>query len=171
MSMDLNNLDSVAAALAQFQAAAMTAVAVEPEQGVAVPTTEIAQPDEDGEFATPVDGALWMATTYGIPQTPLKAKRPFLLDWPAKATTDQVQIRAWAAEFPGCNFGSVALGQHFIFEADSTAVRERFKQQGHDFSARLIIESSPGKGHRYYLAAPDVDNIGQNKGDDFSIRA
>ena len=130
------------------------------------------QPNENGEFPTPLDGALWMATTYGIPQTPLNGKRPFLPKWQLNGSTDPIQIHRWAAEYPGCNFGSVALlGQHFIFEADSTAVRERFKSQGHDFTSHLVIESSPGKGHRYYLAAPGVDNVGQNKGEDFSIRA
>jgi AAA domain/Primase C terminal 1 (PriCT-1)/Bifunctional DNA primase/polymerase, N-terminal len=80
--------------------------------------------------------------------------------------------RKWAAQYPACNFGSVAIaGQHFIFEADSPAVRERFKNQGHDFTSNLIVESSPGKGHRYYLSASGVENVGQNKGEDFSIRA
>jgi hypothetical protein len=137
------------------------------------------QPNQTGEFDSPADGAVWMATAYGIPQTPLKGKAPFLPNWPAKASVDPAQIRAWAAEYPGCNFGSVAiLGSHFVFEADKPAdgmptVRERFKQQGHDFTAKLIIESSPGKGHRYYLSAPGVENIGQNavKHGDFSVRA
>jgi hypothetical protein len=143
-----------------------TPVIVEPK------TEEIPQPNATGEFLNPADGAIWMALTYGIPQTPLKAKAPFLQNWPTKASTDPAQIRAWAVEYPGCNFGSVAIaGKHFIFEADSIAVRERFKNRGHDFTSNLIIESSPGKGHRYYLSAPGVENVGQNKGEDFSIRA
>jgi hypothetical protein len=147
------------------------------------PESEIPQPNESGEFATPADGAIWMAATYGIPQIPLngakwdiedrkRGKVPFLQDWPAKASTDLAHIRAWAQEYSGCNFGSVAVaGKHFIFEADSTAVRERIKTRGHDFTSRLIIESSPGKGHRYYLSAPGITNIGQDKNQDFSIRA
>jgi len=142
-------------------------------QGSLIPT-----PDSNGEFSSPVDGALWMAAEFGIPQTPLKGKAPFLQNWPEKASTDPVQIRLWSVEYPGCNFGSVAVqGHHFVFEADKPAdgiktVRERFKDQGHDFSAKLIIESSPGKGHRYYLSAPGVDNLGQNavKHGDFSVR-
>ena len=137
------------------------------------------QPDQNGEFSTPLDGALWMSATFGIPQTPLKGKAPFLQNWPAKASTDPAQIRAWVGEYPGCNFGSVAVpGHHFVFEADKPAddvqtVRERFKDQGHDFTAQLIVESSPGKGHRYYLSAPGVENVGQNavKYGDFSVRA
>jgi len=138
------------------------------------PGQEIIQPDANGEFPTPLDGALWMAVTYGIPQIPLRGKAPFLPNWPDKASTDPAQIRKLAAEYPGCNFGSVAFaGKHFIFEADSVAVRERFKNQspGHDFTSHLIIESSPGKGHRYYLSVAGVENIGQNKSEDYSIRA
>ena len=41
----------------------------------------VPQPDSNGEFATPADGAIWMAVTYGVPQTPLRGKRPFLDAW------------------------------------------------------------------------------------------
>ena len=133
---------------------------------------EIPQPDQNGEFTTPLDGALWMALTYNIPQTPLNGKIPFIPAWQKNASVDPAVIRAWSAQHPGCNFGSVAVaGKHFIFEADAPSVRERFKQQGGDFTSKLIIESSPGKGHRYYLSAPGVENVGQNKGEDFSVRA
>jgi hypothetical protein len=49
---------------------------------------------------------------------------------------------------------------------------ERFKAQGHDFTAKLIVESRQG-GHRYYLSAPGIENIAQHavKYADFSIRA
>src|SRR5437879_9969975 len=156
--------DAQAQAVINEQQPAQT-VAIEPE------TKEIQQPNPNGEFPSPADGAIWMAETYSIPQTPLRGKIPLLPAWQKNASTDPVQIRKWTAEHPGCNFGSVAIaGKQFIFEADSLAVRERFKNQGHDFTSNLIIESSPGKGHRYYLSAPGVENIGQNKGEDFSIR-
>ena len=163
MTFDAYNLESVQATLAALKTT--TTFTIEPK-------IETPQPNANGEFPSPADGAFWMATTYGIPQTPLRGKIPFLPAWQKNASVDPVQIRKWAMEYPGCNFGSVAVaGQHFIFEADSLAVRERFKKQGHDFTSGLIIESSPGKGHRYYLSAPGVENVGQNKGEDFSIRA
>jgi hypothetical protein len=132
-------------------------------------------PDANGEFPTPVDGALWMAA-FGIPQTPLRAgtKSAFLPEWPDHATTDPAQIRAWAAQYPGCNFGSVGLkGGPFVFEVDSSAVSARFAQQGGTFTSKLIVESSPGKGHRYYLSTPGVENIAQTytRHGDFSVRA
>jgi putative DNA primase/helicase len=133
----------------------------------------VLSPDWNGEFPSPVDGALWMADKYGIPQIPLNGKVPFFAAWPTKASTDPVQIRAWSEEHAGCNFGSVAVpGSHFIFETDSTAVRERFKAQGHDFTAKLIVESRQGE-HRYYLSASAVENIAQHAVEhaDFSIRA
>jgi putative DNA primase/helicase len=130
-------------------------------------------PDYNGEFSSPLDGALWMAATYGIPQIPLKGKAPFFTEWPTKASTDPAQIRAWSDEHAGCNFGSVAVpASHFIFEIDSSAVRERYKAQGHDFTAKLIVQSRQGE-HRYYLPAPGIENIAQQTVElgDFSIRA
>lgn len=137
----------------------------------------LCQPDANGEFPTALAGALWMAGTYDIPQIPLRGKIPFLPDWPGKATTDPVVIRAWDTQYPGCNYGSAALGEHFTFEADKPAdgvptIRERFKAQGYDFTAGLVIESSPGKTHNYYKSTPGVDNIAQNAvlHKDFTVR-
>ena len=153
-ALDINNIDSVSAAM-------------QPN----VPS-QVTGPDSKGEFPSPLEGALWMAATYQIPQIPLRGKAPFFSEWQKKASTDSVQIQAWWDEYQ-CNFGSLAVaGKHFIFEADSRAVRERFKGQGHDFTAKLIIESRQG-GHRYYLSAPGIENIAQHavKYADFSVRA
>jgi hypothetical protein len=125
-----------------------------------------------GGYGSPLEGALWMAATYQIPQIPLNGKAPFFTEWPAKASTDPTQIRAWWDQYRG-NFGSLAvLGKHFIFETDSPAVRQRLKALGHDFTAKLIIESRQG-GHRYYLSAPGIENIAQHavKYADFSVWA
>src|SRR5437588_4445019 len=54
--------------------------------------TGVPQPDAKGEFASPVDGALWMAMTWGIPQTPLRGKAPFLPEWQKRASADSEQI-------------------------------------------------------------------------------
>jgi hypothetical protein len=136
-------------------------------------STSIIQPDVKGEFPTPLDGTLWMAS-FGIPQTPLRGKKPILNAWQNSATTDPNQIREWASQYPGCNFGSVAHdGQHFVFEADSTDVRKRFKETGNDFTSGLIIRSREGRGHRWYKHAAGVKNISQayTKHGDFSLRA
>jgi bifunctional DNA primase/polymerase-like protein/primase-like protein len=118
--------------------------------------------------------------SFGIPQTPLRGKAPFLPEWQKKASTDPEQLQAWYAEFK-CNFGSVALpGGFFIFEADAPgngapSARQRFEKQGGQFTSRLMIASRPdgSRGHRYYKWAEGIENIGQNATvyGDFSVRA
>jgi hypothetical protein len=52
-------------------------------------------------------------------------------------------------------------------------MRERFQALGWAFTSKLVIESSPGKGHRYYRSALGIDaNISENavKFADFSLR-
>ena len=137
------------------------------------------QPDALGEFPTPLDGALFMAG-FGIPQIPLRGKAPFLKNWTEAASTNPDVILAWSLEHPSCNFGSMAVpGSHFIFDADRPkdasvpVVRERFQALGGAFTSKLIIESSPGKGHRYYRSAPGIDgNVSESgvKFGDFSLR-
>lgn len=124
------------------------------------------QPDHNGEFATPADGAVFMAA-HGKRQTPLNGKAAFLPNWNESATTDPAQIRAWAAQYPSCNFGSVA-DDGVIFEADSPEVRKRFSGT---FSNTLTVASSEGRGHRYYLPAA-VEHVAQNATThgDFSLR-
>jgi hypothetical protein len=141
--------------------------------------TSLVQPDAVGEFPTPLDGALFMAG-FNIPQIPLRGKAPFIKNWTEAASTDHGVIRAWSQEYPGCNFGSMAVrGSHFIFDADKPkdagvpVVRERFQASGGVFTSKLIIESSPGKGHRYYRSVPGIGaNISENtvKFADFSLR-
>jgi Bifunctional DNA primase/polymerase, N-terminal/Primase C terminal 1 (PriCT-1) len=133
---------------------------------------EVTGPDPNGEFSSPLEGALWMAAIYRIPQIPLNGKAPFFPEWPTKVSTDPSQIRAWWDQYHS-NFGSLAVpGSHFIFETDSPAVRERFRAQGRDFTSKLTIESRQGE-HRYYLSAPGVENVAQHAVEhgDFSIRA
>lgn len=45
------------------------------------------------------------------------SKKPILDDWPALATDDPVQIAAWAAEYPGCNW-ALACGPSGITVID-----------------------------------------------------
>jgi hypothetical protein len=134
-------------------------------------------PDAEGKFPTPLDGALYMASL-GIPQIPLRprTKIPFLTNFPALASTDFTQIRQWAAQYQGCNFGSVGrTKEYFVFEADTPDVRKRFEATGNLFTSKLIVASRPdnSRGHRWYKHAAGVTNIQQGftKHGDFSVRA
>ena len=120
--------------------------------------------------------------SFGIPQHPLKArdKAPILKDWPKRCSCDPAQIDVWEKEFPGCNFGSLgqlAVGKPFAFEVDSLQVKERFrKDTGLEFTPTRIVESSPGREHRWLLhtsESVELANVGQNAviGQDFSVRA
>ena len=135
------------------------------------------QPDSEGKFPTPLDGALFMASL-GIPQTPLRTrtKIPFLPEFQKSATTDAAQIRRWAETYSGCNFGSVGReGEFFTFEADSVEVRKRFEATGGKFTSKLVVASRTdlSRGHRWYRHTAGVKNIQQafTKHGDFSIRA
>ena len=131
---------------------------------------QYAPPDNNGEFPTPLDGALFMAER-GIRQIPLHGKAPFMPGWQDLATTDPKQIKQWAEDNPGCNFGSVAKqGEYFVFEVDSGEVKNRFENR---FSSEFTIQSSAAdRGHRWYQAIPGLENISQTftKQGDWSLR-
>jgi len=141
-----------------------------------VPDVPLPDP-RNGTFKCPADGAKFMASL-GIPQIVLRGKRPFMPAWPEKATLDFDQIDAWAKEYPGCNFGSVAkqnIEGFFALEVDSVDVRATFKKEnpGQDFTAALIIQSGEGRGHRWYKYSQEslyLPNIGQEDAAGFSLR-
>lgn len=151
------------------------------------------QPDANGEFPTPVEGAIWMLVTHGIPQTVLcgvdwtnveekrRGKAPFLSAWqrPENTLKTVEAIRTAATKYRGCNFGSVFNKDIFAFEADTPpagvpTARERFEKTGATFTSSLVIESSEARGHRYYKWVAGVENIAQSieatKYGDYSIR-
>jgi Primase C terminal 1 (PriCT-1)/Bifunctional DNA primase/polymerase, N-terminal len=133
----------------------------------------VPQPDANGEFVTPAEGAKFMAS-FGIPQIPLRGKAPWFSDWPKKASTDFIQIDQWYAEHK-CNFGSVANGKFFVLEVDSQDVRKRhFEDTKTDFTKTLSIVSRQG-GHRWYVTTTEMAALGNVtqafvKGEDFSVR-
>jgi hypothetical protein len=136
----------------------------------------IPQPDANGEFTTPAEGAKYMAG-FGIPQIPLRGKAPWFSEWPSKATLDFEQIDKWYAEYQ-CNFGSVAkaaIGNHFVVEVDSIDVRARYKADTQlDFTNTLTIRTRQG-AHRWFLQSLEslaLGNVSQSfvQHEDFSVR-
>ena len=66
--------------------------------------------DEPPAFDSPLSGALAMAergwSVFPVdPPARDKPKKPAIRGWQKAATTDEQQIRDWAEQFPGCNFG------------------------------------------------------------------
>ncbi|MGH9690777.1 MAG: AAA family ATPase [Candidatus Acidiferrales bacterium] len=145
-------------------------------------------PDKNGEFATPADGAKFMAS-FGIPQVPLSAptdtrfpnpgKNPAIngSGWQHKASTDPAQIDRWCETFPGCNFGSLATADGgWCFEADSKTPYERYKRDtGRKFTRSLGIESGSRKGgfHLWLRQSPEsraMGNVPQTSDNQLSCR-
>jgi hypothetical protein len=152
----------------------MSLITIPPQDIFSMP--DVPLPNSRGEFQCPADGAKWMAS-FGIPQIVIRGKIPFMTEWQNKGTTDFEQIDQWAAEYPGCNFGSIAkrsLDGHFALEVDSVDVRMAYrKETGQDFTASLIIQSGEGRGHRWYqydANSLDLQNIGQEDAAGFSLR-
>jgi P4 family phage/plasmid primase-like protien len=89
-------------------------------------------------------------TSRGIPVAPVDpgAKRCTLPRWPARATTDQAQIAAWAAENPKYNTAAVGkLDGFVILDSDSEDLPERIKRDtGRDLPDTFIVRSG-GKGY------------------------
>ena len=163
-------------------------VSVESKREEITTTGTVPQPDTNGCFATPADGAKFMASK-GIPQVPLSGptdtrfknpgKNPSIngKGWPDKASTDFAQIVAWAKQFPGCNFGSVArheVGSYYVQETDSEEPLKQYQAFAgeSDFGAKLVTRSSKGSHDWFRHTAESValiKNIGQATGD-FSLR-
>jgi hypothetical protein len=147
---------------------------------VAEVASVVPQPDANGEFATPAEGAKYFASL-NIPQIPLRPETKIAIekDWPKKCSTDFAQIDKWVRIYPGCNFASVAkanLGGFFCVEVDSTDVQKRIKvNTGEGFTSKSIVISHKG-GHRWYRHSEEslkqLGNISQGHviGSDFSVR-
>ncbi len=130
----------------------------------------------------PVSSKLDAAATglkYGIPQTPLKGKAPFLPGWQNSASKDVAQIEAWK-QIPGVTgFGGVAkaeIGGFWVLEVDSTDVAKRYKADtGESLPNDGLITKSRQGGHRWFKQTSEsiaMGNIAQSDASsgDFSAR-
>ena len=80
-----------------------------------MPETSSFFPPDSTSFSSPTDTvsrleAVLFCARLGLRVHPLhpRSKKPHLKHYPRKATTDETQIRRWAARFPDCNWGCVA---------------------------------------------------------------
>jgi Primase C terminal 1 (PriCT-1)/Bifunctional DNA primase/polymerase, N-terminal len=137
-------------------------------------------PNDKGEFATPLAGALYMAK-FDIPVIwiPGDSKASVETDWPDKGTTNPEEIRGLWTAHPGCNFAGIGrqeIGKPFVWEFDSPDVRKRFeKATGRKLTDTTSVTSRYQRGHRWYLGTEEsvsLGNLAQHAviGGDFSVR-
>jgi len=94
----------------------------------------------------------------------MRAKAPLVKAWPEVATSDLVQLEAWAAEFPACNWG-MATGSAsgvVVIDVDGEEGRRSWanlKRQGLTLPPTLtVLTGRPTGGqHRYYQMPSGVD--------------
>ena len=112
---------------------------------------------------SPLIGALGVARR-GVPVISArpKSKLPFDSGWQNIATTDEAQIRKWAAERPGCNFACVAKPDGVcFFETDEDGVVERYeKETGLKFEETFTVRSRNGRFHYYFLQTGLTRSVG-----------
>jgi len=83
-------------------------------------------------------------------------KTPLVKDWPSVATTDADTIRAWAQQYPGCNWG-LACGPAsgvWVLDVDGKEGTESFlalqKEHGREWTNTLAVKTARG-GHLDFL--------------------
>jgi len=120
-------------------------------------------------------GVLSQYTTLGYRLHPLKpdAKVPILQNWPERAARDEVTVRQWLAEFPGCNWG-IATGEGFsVLDIDPAALEAGWpgdqRRQELKATGCPLVRTPRGGFHLYFKAnwqnsvgviAPGVDTKG-----------
>jgi hypothetical protein len=113
-----------------------------------------------------------------IPLRP-ESKLPLstMAGWPELATTSIEQIESWNAQNANFNCGVVfkaALGTPWALETDSPKLAKRYEEEtGRKLPKTLTVQSSVGRGHRFYLHTPAslaLGNIAQADAEGFSVR-
>jgi Bifunctional DNA primase/polymerase, N-terminal len=123
------------------------------------------------EPGTPYFGALKMRE-YGAKLIPLlpREKKTTLNKWEQLATNDLIQIGKWHKESPNANWAVVAkaeLGGHWMFEIDDNSIIQKIvNETGHRLSEieTFKTNSSPLKGHLYFLHSPESIALGNCQG-------
>lgn len=95
------------------------------------------------------------------PVLPLKGKIPIIKDWPKLATTDEKQILAWSAKYPGCNFG-LATGKRsgvLVLDVDrkndGSGQLEALEAIYGDLPPTVTVKTGSGGKHLYFKFPED----------------
>jgi putative DNA primase/helicase len=90
-----------------------------------------------------------------------RGKSPLISDWPTKATTNEAQLREWAAQFPGCNWGAATGATSGIIAidcdgAEGTLWIERQRElHGDGWTSTRTSETARGK-HLFFRTPNDI---------------
>ena len=108
----------------------------------------------------------------GFRVIPLRGKEAFLKGWPGLATTDEKQIREWAAKFPDYNCGVAGGSDVIILDSDRVS---RLKELCADhwaawFHTYSVSSGRPDRAHFYFLATPEVLDFGNRKHEEPGIK-
>lgn len=101
----------------------------------------------------------------GFRVMPIKGKDAFLKRWPALATTDEKQLREWAAKFPHCNCGVAGGADITIVDSDRVS---RLKDLcgdnwGEWFCTFTVTSGRPDRAHFYFRTIPEVMEFGNKR--------
>ncbi len=96
---------------------------------------------------------------------PLRGKEAFLKGWPGLATTDEKQIREWAAKFPDFNCGVAGGSDVIILDSDRVSrLKELCGVRWSEwFSTYSVSSGRPDRAHFYFLSVPEVLEFGNRK--------
>ncbi|MGB8014155.1 MAG: bifunctional DNA primase/polymerase [Terriglobales bacterium] len=108
----------------------------------------------------------------GFRVIPLRGKEAFLKGWPSLATTDEKQIREWAAKFPDYNCGVAGGSDVIILDSDRVSrLKElcgaRWAEWFHTYS---VSSGRPDRAHFYFLSVPEVSDFGNRKHEEPGIK-
>lgn len=111
-----------------------------------------------------LDGALTNARG-GWRQFPVNDQKvPYEEGWQQFATTDEATIRAWAAKYPGCNFGTTANADQIIIDLDTKKGKngiEDLARLEHRFGKMPVtktVRTPTGGLHLYFHTSRQIRN-------------
>jgi hypothetical protein len=96
---------------------------------------------------------------------PLRGKDAFIKDWPNAATTDEKQIREWAAKFTDYNCGVAGGPDVAIVDSDRVSrLRELAGEHAADwFNTFSVTSGRPDRAHFYYRMTDEVREFGNKR--------
>jgi hypothetical protein len=101
----------------------------------------------------------------GFRVIPLRGKEAFLRGWPQLATTDENQIREWAAQFPEYNCGVAGGPDITIVDSDRISrLKELCGENWSEwFSTYSVSSGRPDRAHFYFRTIPEVLEFGNKR--------